>query len=509
MFDEAAVATPDTAAGADTGANDTSTTTATADTGAAGVDLDSPNLTDEQILNEPDEPEKPATAEGTQGNEGEQKPAEEKPEGAGDGKKPEDEKPEEQKPEADKQGQDDAGEAAVKQLIQKIDADPALKAALDANPALKNTLFAHARRSQELSEYKNHFKTSELAKAAREAAEEFGEIENTYLSGKPESYDDLLDRMFMAQVKRDPATGEPVKDENGNIVSTGKYEAFLQHYRQKYMWPGLMDAVGNHPVLKQRIEQLGSSAEDVLGAIELVAQVLGDPVRGGDAPTATAARAQQTNATDPEANLPESVKKELAEFRALKRQQGDQTQEQGQQYLTEVKTTIETDVKGYLGERVKNLAPALSDAIRRRIIDDAYARIGKIASEDKLYRDQWGKLYSSARGAEGKQKLSQYALRYARECAQPIVQELVNEFSKDVVDTSKQKIQKLDEQKTRVDVRSQGGATQPSRQDEDGMIHEAEQLAKELFGRSLKDNEILNVEETLEGFRRVKAARKK
>lgn len=462
---------------------------------AGGEDLGSSQpQSDLDILNEPDAVEKPAddgvVAKPEDGAAKVEEPKKEEPTTEDPAKKAAEEK----KPDGA-----EVEPVRVAQMREAIEADPAIKAALEANPKLRNMVYANARRAETLTKFQEHIKTPELARMAKEAAEDLGTYESEYLGGKPEGFDSVLDKMYRAQCKRDDQ-GNFLKDADGNLVSSGKYEAFLQNYRTQHFWPGLQEYVSNDRG-KQVLEAAELEGDDVLHAVGVLKKFLGDP--DGGTPVKTAAT-QPNN--EKYANYSADDRKKLEEYDRLKLQEANKGQEAGKQYSKDVTTEISTSVKGFLGKRVEKLAPALSEAVRKRIIDDAYSEIDQIAKADKLYRSAANTFFKD-RSADGRKKVTAHAMEYAQEIAGPIVQRLVKEFAQPAIQSSTERAAKIEKQAEKTEPKSAGGVNEPSRQDDDAAIREADKLSRKLNGRGLNDREILDVDEILPKLRKQAQAR--
>lgn len=362
--------------------------------------------------------------------------------------------------------------ATVKALRDALDKSPAIKTELEKNPQLRNMVYANARRSQELTTYKEQFATPELAKYAREGAEDLAQIEGMFFGKSPAGYEKLIQKM-------------------ADVSADGQLEGFFTHHRQEHFWPTVIEYA----------RQQG--AEDVVDAVERISEFL------GDMKAATPQRGREVS--NEQDQLPAHVQKRLAKLDTLERQQGTQTEQATQEYEKGVVEGVVSSVRTQLKARVSSIAPALSEQAVEKVIDDTLRDINSVAGKDGLYQNKWTSLLRKANGsADAKTQLVNMATNYAKGVAGPIIQKHVNVFGSAAVKASAEKTAKLTTQKAKSDIKGAGGPNTPTRQgDVHALVREGRQLSHKLFGRDLKDMEILNIEETVETFSRMAKQRGK
>lgn len=415
---------------------------------------------------------------------------EEKVEGKTEEQKAADAKAAETKAAEEKAAADAAEGKAVKALREAIDKDAGIKAALEKNPSFRNKIFADARRSEELGDYKKHFATAKLAERAIQDVEDLSSLETLYeaadlsavtASGKVDDdpHYQLLQRIYQADLKRDPKTGEPVKDANGDPVQTGNFTRFFTMQRRVALWPKMREAAGGD--------------EEKLKAVELVMQMTGDAPGSKEKVPAKAESSKEE-----ESRLTDEEKGYLAKGKDAERQQREADSAEEEAYAKSVTEATTSAVDGAIRERVDNTGKALTKAIRQRITDETRAEIGKIAKADPVYQRLVNSLFRRAnRSDEAKKEIAKEAAAFARERMNDIIRAKVKEFSEQAVDANKDKHRKLDEQKGKgTEVRGGAGVAAPARQDFHGMVKEANQLMQKLEGRPLKDTEIVDLDES-------------
>lgn len=158
---------------------------------------------------------------------------------------------------------DDESPVGARDLATKIDADPALKAALP--PEIRNEILANARIAERLAPYDEIFSSPEEAKIIAETANEhagFAEAFNLIGHDKVKGTDALVAKFYEAAALRD-ADGNIRKAENGNILTDGSADKFFDSIGERFM---------TLRVLK-KIEALND--ENVNAALDLVMESAG------------------------------------------------------------------------------------------------------------------------------------------------------------------------------------------------------------------------------------------
>lgn len=151
-----------------------------------------------------------------------------------------------------------------KELASKIEANPAVKAALDASPELRDMVFANARLAAKAKPYVDMFGSPEEAKVVNESHQAFVGIRNllgAVKKGDLQSTHAVISAMLEQDAMRDE-DGNPKKDAQGRLVTGGTTGRFLQN------------------ALNMRLASLEAQAKDVgdnetLAALDLVMERLG------------------------------------------------------------------------------------------------------------------------------------------------------------------------------------------------------------------------------------------
>jgi len=119
-----------------------------------------------------------------------------------------------------------------KDLAAKLAASPELKAAIDANPEVRDMLFANARLAAKAKPYVDMFGSVEEAQAVQQGHQQFAQIRNLMGSVKRDdvqSTQAVINAMLDADAMRDE-DGNPLKDENGQVVTAGNTGRFLRNF---------------------------------------------------------------------------------------------------------------------------------------------------------------------------------------------------------------------------------------------------------------------------------------
>lgn len=446
------------------------------------------SLSDLDILNQPDEPAAPVVDPPADKPADEPaKPADTPAEPKADDKPAVEKTPEEKAAEEAKAGEQDPADKAVTDLREAISKSPALKAALDADPALRNRMFRNARLAVEAEGYRKHFATPAMAEMARVDAEDFAEIETDFFAGNEQGHGNLLKRIFESDMKRDDK-GEPVRDANGAPIMEGKADHFFYQYRKNEFYPAVL-ALAKREGKEAEVSEALATIQEFLGETE----------------AAPGEKKQPVAAKDDTSRLTPQERTALAEHDSLKRQQAQADQETHQTYLKSVSTEVETGVTDFLLSRVKRLAPALSEQLQKKVASDAFKQLNGIAAKDPLFQRLKNNILR-LKGDEAKGRLKVEAVRFTESRYGDVLRELVKEYGAPVVQNNAETRKKLDEQKTRTDVKGGGGAPSPTPQDDAAMIAEGDKLSREIHGRRLSNQELLNIEEILPLLRGKAAA---
>ncbi|MDP9160475.1 MAG: hypothetical protein M3O09_09640, partial [Acidobacteriota bacterium] len=341
----------------------------------------------------------------------------------------------------------------------------------------------------EASQYKEHFPTLATAEMAKIAAEDFHDVESKYFgSTDPTIAAELRKQMWEGDLVRDQ-NGEPLRNADGTFQVHGRYDHFFHDYRQNDFYPQLLRVAAQH----------GREAE-IGEALAVIQEFLGEePV------TAVAPKTAETKNTD-DSRLRPQEREALAELDRLKREQAQAKQGETEAYHKSVLEATTTSLNGFLLTRVQRMAPALSASSQQKVVSDALKEIGGLALGTKLFEQQRASILAKG-GEEAKKRYVAEMLRFTEARYAPILQSLVAEYAQPVVAASADKRAKLDTQKTQAAVKGGAGVPSPSRQDESDLIAEGDKLSQKLYGRSLRDFEILDIAERIPELRAKAAAK--
>lgn len=404
-------------------------------------------------------------------------------------------------PEAKKAREDAAAKVAaekeeepgVKALKAAIDKDAGVKAALDKNPTLRNKLFTDARRSARLTGYQEHFATPELAKIASTDLAYFDEFDRAYRDPAPESPKQLLTKLLEADYERG-TDGKPVMD-NGQPKLGGNYARLMTTYRNEGMYPMLearaQEVANMSP--EQQIAILGEEfdADTFQAGMKLLKALAGDGQGKSKEKTSAAGNGEEFDETQ----LPEHIRKQLEKGRAADSQQREGQDKEQADFQTAIKDGIRTSAKDTIKGRVDVAAKAFTEGTRAKIIDDAYSRISKLAKDDTAYKRQQQEIMRSYQGEEQKTRLVNAAKVYVAERMTPIVRTLVAEYGKGAIQTNKDTHEKNKELQGQKEPITKGGDSRPTRMGEMQLVQRAEKLTRDLYGRGLKEAEVMDVDE--------------
>lgn len=226
-----------------TGSSPAAATTGTAETPSAGL-TPTTGESDSSFLERVMLAKSKLNADGTEAKPAEEKPIDEKPVIPGEETPGEENKVGE---DGEENGEDDGYDPydtpfepiAPKVLSDKINANPALKAALDADPELRDTLYAQSRLAAETAEFKQVFANANEAKVAAAGNTEFLNISELVASiQKPEDaqafYAKLLELSAIHDEFGNPVMhdGKPVADGTVGRMIHHTGALFLNHFEQ-------------------------------------------------------------------------------------------------------------------------------------------------------------------------------------------------------------------------------------------------------------------------------------
>jgi hypothetical protein len=158
---------------------------------------------------------------------------------------------------------DEESPVGARDLAAKIDADPALKAALPAE--IRNEILANARIAERLAPYEQIFASPEEAKVIAETANEYSGLSEAYslvARDVEKGTSALVSKLIEGSALRD-ADGNIRKDENGNILTDGTAGKFLDKIFER----------GFALKVAKKVESLND--ENVSAAFDLVMESVG------------------------------------------------------------------------------------------------------------------------------------------------------------------------------------------------------------------------------------------
>lgn len=362
--------------------------------------------------------------------------------------------------------EEDLSVAKINQFVKEI---PELQAAFTKNPAVRNAVFAMARRSSKLGEYQAIIPTPEAAKFAAENSESFVKMNDLFFSDEPQSHVDFWDTLWNNSLLRDPATNEIVIDKQGNPIATGAYEKVTGTYRQAI-----------YTELGQRAQ--GLPEEDkvkLLDAISLVKEYAGDGKR----------QTSQTN----EPQLSQEQQRKLADADKVLQQSTQQRQEYVKEFNSQtssaIVTTIKDDISGHVKRLVDTQGLALTPYEQKKVVDDIFNEVDRLASENRQYQSHFDSLTKRAPQTEaGRKSLVTEARKYAKEILPSAALKIIREATSATIEKSQTTQTKRVEQASRKEVKASGSAPTPA-----GSLsvkEKAEHLRQKL-GRKLTEKEVM------------------
>ncbi len=354
---------------------------------------------------------------------------------------------------------------ALSELLQE---HPELENLLQEKPGLKSSLRDHLRANEELGAFQKLFSSLDDAKFAQEQAQALGDFDRLYFSEHPEAPMQLLERLRDNQFLKDPATGEPVLDEQGTPVSTGAYDRLTAAYRN---------------VLLQALETRAAQESDE--RLREALQVIQERLDGKAAPAASATAAAQPP-------TPESVPPELtAKLRRLEeyeRRAAGERQQKVQNYYQEVAQAVEQNVRADIDSFLARTD--LPRYVRQKLSDDIFSALNQNASNDSGYQTRIQALLRNAGLNEpGRERVVAAARGYAKQRLGAVGQHYLRQAVQDLQQEQNARAQRESEQRKRVEVKAGGAVPAPVRRSDSERIRGMEHK----LGRKLTDREILDL----------------
>lgn len=274
---------------------------------------------------------------------------------------------------------DEDGFIGAKDLAAKIDADPALKAAIPAE--LRNEILANARIAEELAPYRDLFASPAEAKIVAETAQEyagFNEAFNLIASDIGKGTDAVVRKLIEAGAVRNP-DGSVKKDANGKPVTNGIAGKFFEQIFKNRL---------NSAIVK-KVEALGD--DNVTAALDLVMESVGlRPSTAGktqDQDPALAARKAELDAQEAR----------------IRTERETSTKEARQQY----ETALETEMTSVWETNRKSMLDSATglDAFTRTAVEAQLDKaVRKAVKSNVAYQMQKDRITAMPMSAERRQK---------------------------------------------------------------------------------------------------------
>ena len=162
----------------------------------------------------------------------------------------------------------------AKDLAGKLKENPALAEELD-KAGLKGVFFESARRSARLSKFEEIYPDPETAQYAKEAAGNFGELDNliTDVPAKGrEGVDALMNWMWNADVKIGP-DGKPVMGADGNPETNGNVASFVSEFANmvwEQRFPAYMVGLENQAKEALKANPDDDKANEIIAALDIL-----------------------------------------------------------------------------------------------------------------------------------------------------------------------------------------------------------------------------------------------
>lgn len=294
------------------------------------------------------------------------------------------------------------GFIGARDLAAKLDADPALKAALPAE--LRNEIMANARLAEVGSAYRELFSSPEEAKVISETAQEHaGFIEAFNLLGTDpiKGADTVIQKLIEAGAKRD-ADGNIMRDAKGQPMTNGIAGRFFDQIWQR--------ALANK-VLK-KVEALGD--ENVTAALDLVMESVG--LR---ASTAAKDQIQDPALAARKADLD-------AQAAEIARQRGAAEKEKQTQHDEGLTSDLASLYEGEVGKML-GLATGLDNFTRQTVEQRIEQAVRKAIKTNTAYQMRKDRLLAMPFGPQRRAKEVTLAKEFFRDnlvnIARPILQE--------------------------------------------------------------------------------------
>jgi hypothetical protein len=277
---------------------------------------------------------------------------------------------------------------APKELATKIEADPALAAALDGNPDLKNQIFANARLAAETAQFKEVFGSPAEAKVAAEGHATFASISGSMsglVDGDTKTLTPVITQMLEASALRGP-DGELQYDKNGALVTDGTVGKFLRTSFQRRM-----------EILAEECKQNGD--EDGLAAVDILME------RAGLRATSSA------NEEEMSAEMRTQHEAIKAERAALEREKQERVTEVATAYNTTVNTKIDAMMDAGIGALLSR-ATGLNDFSRATVETNIRTALAKEIARNPQFQTEMDRLDRMPYGKDRQKAHMALATRY-------------------------------------------------------------------------------------------------
>lgn len=334
-------------------------------------------------------------------------------------------------------------------------------------PAIHNWLYTNARRSALLEDYRSVFATPESAKDALQAANDMLDLEADYLDPQTGSPTRMLERLWQMSL---------VRDQSGQITgSSGAFEALVSQLRQDMF---------------AQIEQYCKEKNDAYG-LEALAHIAG--LYSGQAPAKPAAGADN--------QLPDNVRKDLAELAQRREADKNRGAQDAQQYMRNLSQSMDTaamdEAKSIMKDISDNNKLALNQFQKDLIVEDAVKRMAKKANDDIAYGNSFRQMLRKGRTAATAKEITKYVREYSHRHLVGIIAKGIEQMTGTVIAAAGIRRDKIAEQRQRGNPQGTGAVSTPT---SPSLAERLAQRQSTIGRRRLSDfevmEEVLNTEES-------------
>lgn len=331
-----------------------------------------------------------------------------------------------------------------KSLAAKLSENPELAKALDA-AGLKDSIFANARIAVKAQKILDVVGDEETATYMRGQAESFGEFQELFAdSDTPDKTRALIGKMLEFSYLLDPATGQPLKDEQGRPLTDGTIGAFLENvfelqteHRAKFPDEAVNSpAVGNLVLayLAGLEKQAGSLPEDDREELKASIDILKARIDRGTA------SAKQEDQSEEQKAQAESLKTEKAD---LDRRQQEMLQKEHKEFEDAIGGDIEKGVSSLVDPWVNGSTIALPEGVREAVGKQIREGIYDKLKGNRLFTDRRDELMRMGRSPETQKKRVALALNSAKLLVKSVAQPILRQFGATAIQNQEERNKKI------------------------------------------------------------------